>query len=880
MRFAPGTRLGPYELLGMIGAGGMGEVYRARDPRLTRDVALKVLPSALASDSGRLRRLEQEARAAGALNHPNVLAVYDIGSHEGVPYVVSELLEGETLRDRLDEGALPSRKAVDFAVQIAHGLAAAHEKGIIHRDLKPENLFVTKDGRVKILDFGLAKLLEPESVGPEGVTATGKNEILGTVGYMSPEQLKGQRAVDHRADIFAFGAVFYEMLSKRRAFQKESRAETLAAILNEDPPDLSTSDPRISSALSRIVRRCLEKRPEERFQSARDLGFSLEALSGSSEAASEPKRITLKKASLGSSRRTGILLGVAVLLGALGWGAWRLSRPNTFLENPLVGARFSRFTDWEGSELDASISPDGKFVDFLSDRDGQFDVWVGQIGSGEFLNLTKGRYPSLANPIVHSVGFSGDGAHVWFRTNSKDGKVHSVLLVPTIGGAPRPFLPNAVEAAWSPDHNRILYYTPDPGDPIFIADRNGGNPRQICVDKPGIHQHYVTWSPDGRFVYFVRGIPPDEMDIWRVSSAGGVAERLTHHNSRVAYPSLLDDRTLVYTAMREDGSGFGLYTMDVERRISRAVSAGIEEYVSVGVSADGRQMVATVANPVRDLWTVPITDHVVDESAVIHFKLPTVRAAAPRFGPGYLLYLGSKGAADGLWKLKDGSEIELWKGSEGAVANAPAVSPDGTQICFVVRSEGRGHLYLMAADGTNVRRLAEPLEVRGAPSWSPDGKWLAVAATEGKANPLLKVPVGGGVPVPLVDGVNSVISNPVWSPDGRLILYSEGQGSATVRLQGITPDKRAFPLPEVWVGNTGDRYRFLPDGKSLVVTQGVLWLQNFSLLDLATGQQRQLTNLSRQIVMRSFDVSPDGKQILFDRYRQNSDIVLIDRVRQ
>jgi TolB protein len=265
---------------------------------------------------------------------------------------------------------------------------------------------------------------------------------------------------------------------------------------------------------------------------------------------------------------------------------------------------------------------------------------------------------------------------------------------------------------------------------------------------------------------------------------------------------------------------------------------------------------------------------------VSHFNLPTVRAAAPRFGPGYLLYLGSKGAADGLWKLKDGSEVELWKGSEGVVANAPAVSPDGTQICFVVRSEGRGRLYLMAVDGTNVRRVAVSLEVRGAPSWSPDGKWLAVAATEGKANPLFKVPVGGGAPVPLVDGVNSVISNPVWSPDGRFILYSEGQGSATVRLQGVTPDKRAFPLPEIWVGNTGDRYRFLPDGKSLVVTQGVLWQQNFSLLDLATGQQRQLTNLSKQIVMRSFDVSPDGKEIVFDRYRQNSDIVLIDRVRR
>jgi TolB protein len=238
--------------------------------------------------------------------------------------------------------------------------------------------------------------------------------------------------------------------------------------------------------------------------------------------------------------------------------------------------------------------------------------------------------------------------------------------------------------------------------------------------------------------------------------------------------------------------------------------------------------------------------------------------------------VGSKGAADGLWKLKDGSEIELWKGSEGAVPYAPAISRDGTQICVVVHSDGRARLYMMAADGTNVRPIAESLEVRGAPSWSPEGKWIAIAASDGKSYPLVKVPVDGGAPVRLVDGESSVISNPVWSPDGRFILYSEGKGSATVRLQGITPDKRPFPLPEIWVGNTGDRYRFLPDGKSLVVNKGVLWQQNFLLLDLTTGQQRPLTNLGRQIVMKSFDVSPDGKQILFDRYRQNSDIVLIN----
>ena len=280
-RLAAGTRLGPYEILASVGAGGMGEVYRARDERLGREVAVKVLPPDYSSDPDRLRRFEQEAKAAGALNHPNLVAVFDTGRHDGNPYVVFELLEGVTLRQRLGGGPLPARKAVDYAVQIAQGLAAAHEKGIVHRDLKPENLFVTRDGRVKVLDFGLAKLrpaLDQDARRAEGgtvSTATGTGVVLGTVGYMSPEQVRGDPA-DHRSDIFSFGAVFHEMLSGKRAFTGGTTAEVMTAILEEDPPELSKPD--APPALERVVRRCLEKRPEERFQSARDVAFALEAV--------------------------------------------------------------------------------------------------------------------------------------------------------------------------------------------------------------------------------------------------------------------------------------------------------------------------------------------------------------------------------------------------------------------------------------------------------------------------------------------------------------------------------------------------------------------------------------------------------------------------
>jgi serine/threonine protein kinase/Tol biopolymer transport system component len=882
MSLKTGSRLGPYEVMGPLGAGGMGEVYRARDARLGREVAIKVLPAALSGDRERLKRFEREARSASSLNHPNIVTIYDIGSEGGVSYIAMELVKGEPLRVELVEGALPVRRLLHIGAQIAEGLAKAHAAGIVHRDLKPENVMVTEDDHVKILDFGLAKLTQPEGSSGGGTTiaptvsgATQEGVIVGTVGYMSPEQAVGG-SVDYRSDQFSFGSILYEMATGRRAFQRASAPQTLTAIIQDEPEPIATINARIPVPLRWTIERCLAKEPRKRFASTEDLAGDLATVRDRLSEATSAVGLTAEKTRpVGRGRWVPAAIAAVLLLG-LAVTAWHLRRIDYFWKNPLTGARYSRFTDWEGSELDASISADGKFLAFLSDRDGPFDAWVGQVGSGEFLNLTKAGVPSIANPIVHNVGFSNDGAHVWFRKNSPDGRAHSVWLVPTIGGVPRPFLPSAVEAEWSPDRTRIVYYAPDPGDPIFIADRNGANARQICVAKPGVHEHYVTWSPNGRFVYFVRGIPPDEMDAWRIPSAGGDPERLTRHNSRVAYPSLLDEHTLIYTATREDGSGSGLYTMDVERRIAHPASGGLEEYVSVTSGADGRRLAATVANPVRDLWTVPITDHVVDETGVSRIKLPTVRAAAPRFGPDYILYLGSKGAADGLWKLKDGAEIELWRGSDGAVQYAPAVSPDGTQICFVVRNDGRSRLYVITADGTNTRRIADSLEVRGAPSWSPDGKWIAVAASEGEANPLFKVPLEGGPPLRLVDGAHSVISNPVWSPDGRFILYSEGEGSATVRLKGITPDKRPFALPPIWVGNTGDRYRFLPDGKRLVLMQGALWEQNFAILDVATGAQRPLTNLSRQIVMRSFDVSPDGKQILFDRYRQNSDVVLID----
>ncbi|HEY7575344.1 MAG TPA: serine/threonine-protein kinase, partial [Thermoanaerobaculia bacterium] len=364
MALAAGTKLGPYEIVGIVGAGGMGEVYRARDERLKRDVAIKVLPASYSSDPDRLRRFEQEAQSAGGLNHPNITAVHDLGTHDGAPYIVTELLEGETLRARLSGGALSPRKAIDYAVQIAKGLAAAHEKGIVHRDLKPENVFLTSDGRVKILDFGLAKLTQSETASGAQTnlpTAAGTEPgvVMGTLGYMSPEQVKGKPA-DGRSDIFSFGAILYEMLSGARAFHRDSAAETMSAILREEPPDLSATNRSIPPGLERIVRHCLEKNPEERFFSARDVAFDLEALSEHSGPSVGPASGPVAAAASPAvgKRPSWALLVAAVAATALLIGAWAFFAIRKAGERPPPS--FRQLTFRRGAILSARFAPDGQ----------------------------------------------------------------------------------------------------------------------------------------------------------------------------------------------------------------------------------------------------------------------------------------------------------------------------------------------------------------------------------------------------------------------------------------------------------------------------------------------------------------------------------------
>src|SRR6202453_5440841 len=406
MALPSGTKLGPYEIVAPIGAGGMGEVYRAKDTRLGRDVAIKVLPEAFARDADRLRRFEQEARAVAALNHPNILAIHDIGEYNGAPFLVSELLEGHLLREELNGGALPTRRAVEDASQIAEGLAAAHDKGIVHRDLKPENVFVTKAGRLKILDFGLAKLAKLQAAAEENATLdatpqdTSPGVVLGTVGYMSPEQVKGEPA-DARSDIFALGTILYEMLSGQRAFRRDTAAEAMTAILKEDPPELSATGKQISPAVDRRVRRCPEKKPLQRFQSARDLAFNLEGVSGISSTAAGTVAIAEKR----QPRRPWMLVAASLLLVALvAAGSWMLGRGSGSVAIP----SYHQLTFERGLVYAARFAPDGRSIYYSANWNGQpvqLYSTVPDSPESRSLNLTNSTlFAASTSDIVISVG--------------------------------------------------------------------------------------------------------------------------------------------------------------------------------------------------------------------------------------------------------------------------------------------------------------------------------------------------------------------------------------------------------------------------------------------------------------------------------------------
>ena len=733
---------------------------------------------------------------------------------------------------------------------------------------------VAKSG-VKVLDFGLAKLAgnrsEPDA--SAATTLTAEHAIVGTLAYMSPEQAAG-RAVDHRTDIFSLGIVLYEMIAGRRPFHGDSQPELLNAIIHAPFPLEG-----VPVGLEDVLARMLAKDTAARYQHAGDLAYDLRRLKSSMEVG----RMSSAKPAHAQTRRwrwpVAAAAALALIVLAAAIGIWRL---DYFWTNPLAEAAISRVTDFEGDEIDGAISPDGKLVAFLSDRDGPLDAWVTQAGSGNFLNLTKGQFPSLLDQVAFGVGFAGDGAHIWVRGAAKDSKTAGVSLVPVLGGSARRLLDGGsgvFNVAWSSDGARMVYTAGGPdGDKISIAERDGTGARRIFSSQTDRHAHYPVWSPDGSYIYFVfGGVRLMQADVWRVPSAGGAAERITSHNTDVRYSALLDTRRLVYIAPAADGSGDALYGIDVKRRVPHRLSVGVEQYRSVAAipaRPGGRgRLVASVANPTSHVWTTPISASIVSEKDAAQVALPSVRAASPRAGPGYLLYLSSTGGDAGIWKFQNRAGQELWKPSDGSIVSTPSISADGAQLAFAARRNGRGTVFVMSADGTNRRSVCDSIDVQDDPSWSPDGHWLVVAGHDSKANKLFKVRVADGAVVPLID---AVAHYPIWSPDGHFILYRR---TDRTKIEAVTPDGSPFPLhlpPIIFRNGVLHPYRVLPDNGRIVVLLGQYRQENFFLFDLRTGEKRQLTDLQPGFSITGFDIAPDGQSIVFDRVRDNADIVMID----
>jgi Tol biopolymer transport system component len=564
-------------------------------------------------------------------------------------------------------------------------------------------------------------------------------------------------------------------------------------------------------------------------------------------------------------------VAAALLLGAILW----LQRTEFFWRNPITDSRFQTVTDFDGVEQAAAVSRDGHFVAFLSDRDGHMDVWVTQVGSGQFHNLTRGSATELINPSVRTLGFSPDGSLVTFWVRKQGGPNRDsigIWAVPTLGGEPRPYLEGVAEFDWSYDSSRLVYHTPGEGDPLFVSDGGrSSKDRPIFTAPAGLHSHFPVWAPDNAFIYFVEGSLPDKLDVFRISPGGGTPERITSHNTRVSYPVLLDRRTLVYLASEPNGLGPSLYSMDVVRRIAHRLTSGLDRYTSLAASADGHRLVLTLANLERTLWRVRIGDSAAAASPA-PISLMSGTGFCPRLGPNFILYVSATGSGESIWKLVNGTGTELWRSQGTQILGGPAISRDG-RIAFSVRQDRSSLLYVMQADGTNVRIVTNSLDLQGAPAWAPDGQSVTVSANDGGIPHLFRVTLDGRSPVPLVQEYSL---DPSWAPDGRFMVYSGPDIGTTFSVKAVTPEGAVHPLQSLILTRGARHLAFLSGKRAVVLLKGEIQHKNLWLFDLETGAQRQLTNLPADFDIRDFDISPDGSEVVLERAQERSNVVLLD----
>ena len=805
--FTPGTKLGRYEIRSKIGAGGMGEVYRARDTELGRDVAVKVLPSSFSADADRLQRFQQEACAAGALNHPNILSIYDVGKHDSSPYVVSELLEGDTLRKRVSGTPLAQRRAIDYALQIAHGLAAAHEKGIIHRDLKPDNIFVTNDGRVKILDFGLAKLTQldgnqAQTDIPTRRVDTDPGVVMGTVGYMSPEQLKG-RSVDQRSDIFSFGAILYEMLSGRRAFHGESAAETMSAILKEDPPELSETNKTVSPALERLVNHCLEKNSEARFHSARDLAFALEALSGTSVTSGETATalVSIPARPKSRERLAWIVAGVFLLglLAALPFAIAYLSRApadERVIKLSLLPPEKATMT---GIVMAVAVSPDGRRLAFVANTNGANRLWVRSLDS-----LTAQLLPGTEGVSAASAPFwSPDSRFIGFAAGGK------LKRIEASGGPPQTLCDASTTRGGTWNRDGVIVFATGVSGVLYRIPATGGEPvpvTKLDQSRSDTVHRWPYFLPDGqRFLYFVRSSQTESGGIFVGSLDGKEPKRLLPGVINAVYGPpdfllFLRDGTLM--AQRFDVDNLQLtgepspiaehvaYNMGLGRGAFSVSENGVLAYTSGSSEINqplwfdraGKQLGSVgTAGLYFTVWLSP------DES----------RAAVNR--------VDTQTGTNDIWLFDLQRGVPSRFTTDPASDSNPLWSPDGSRIVFTSNRQGISDLYQkMASGGGNEEVLLKSDEEKWPDDWSLDGRFIIYQSFNAKTKwDLWVLPmIGDRQPTKFLQ-TDFNEQQAQFSPDGKWLAYvSDESGEQEVYIRDIPRLWREMASLDGWWNST------------------------------------------------------------------------------
>jgi len=858
----PGTRLGRYEIRSLIGEGGMGQVYQAIDTALDREVAIKVLPPDLARAADRLKRFELEAKAAGALNHPNILVIYDVGAHGDSPYVVSELLEGETLRERLQSNTLPLRKSIDYALQIGRGLAAAHAKGIVHRDIKPENLFLTKDGHVKILDFGIAKLTNPLGEfgsEPEGETMrldTHPGVVLGTAGYMAPEQVRGEVA-DHRADIFSFGAVFYEMLAGKRAFQRDSPIETMSAILSHEPPELTATNRNVPPVFERTVRHCLEKRADDRFQSAKDLVFDLEALaSGSTISGSTLSQSAMAKVrNPVQLRRWWLWLAVLLILGA-GIGAFLLGRGSSKTQLP----NYTQLTFRRGTIWSARFAPDGNTIVYSAAWNGNpSELFSARRGSVESRSL------SLTNADILAISSTGEMAVMLNRQYQGLFTNRGTLArVPLSGGAPRELLEDVEYADWSPDGQSLAVVR-------YVNSRSRlefpvGN---VLYETDGWISH-MRISPKGDFVAFLdHEVQWDDRGRVAVVDRSGTRKTLSEEWSReqgLAWSPGGDE--IWFTAARE-GEALSLRAVTLSGQ-HRVIARSVTNLMIHDISREGQVLLSDVRFHSEVIALPPGESKERDLSWLDHVAVRGLSSDGKFFifshfgagsGTNYTVYLRKMDGSPPV-KLGDGA---VW-----------SLSPDGKWVLATLSTPSQ--LILLPTGPGEIKRIERAgIEIYGlGGGWLPDGKRVIFTGREqGHSMRTYIQDIDGGPPRSITpEGVTGT----VLSPDGKFVVAKD-QAQKPL----IYPVEGGAPRPIIDLGNDETAFRWAADSRSLYVYRTQEVPIKIYRLDALTGHRE----LWKEVVPADpsgilgpvgFQVTLDGKSYTYVLSRTLSTLYLAEQL--